>query len=239
MRTLDYNQWIDFVDTDDEAKKNKVKQLRDLVVWKNKEIQESLFTLLNEHKKCPFDYVLEHRDYEAPDGKKKPWIRRHYVSTKMHYLLREKIPQLKKIRHVTNSTADKIKELLDWMKYCEEALSKKEVFSHPEDVKETRESIVEWKNRWEAVQLTINFDESEKKTEDNSSENLVVSSVENVQVSPQNTEGFQVKEDIKEHAKEEKEETNTSYEVEWTSSSFDDNQDDIYARDRDEPWWNR
>ena len=216
---LDYNQWVSMLSTDQELKKNKVDKLWNTVVWRNKEISEALFNLLYENKNLSFEY----RDIVVPitisEEKTKNWNKRYYLNYKTHLLVREKIPVLKKQWHITSETADKIKEILDWMKYCEKALDTKKVVSNPLEVKPTQEVIKENHN-YTGTQLTIPFDEG-KKEEDFTNEKASEQSnqrPEKIVFSKEDLPGYEKKEGKK---------------------FCEDDLDDIYSKDKDEPWWNR
>ena len=216
---LDYNQWVSMLSTDQELKKNKVDKLWNTVVWRNKEISEALFNLLYENKNLSFEY----RDIVVPitisEEKTKNWNKRYYLNYKTHLLVREKIPVLKKQWHITSETADKIKEILEWMKYCEKALDTKKVASNPLEVKPTQEVIKE-KHNYTWKQLVIPFDE-EKKEESQSTE-------KSEKESDQTPEKIVFsKEDL------------PGYEKNEGKKFSDDELNDIYSNDKDEPWWNR
>lgn len=216
---LDYDQWVSMLSTDQELKKNKVDKLWNTVVWRNKEISEALFNLLYVNKNLSFEY----RDIVVPitisEEKTKNWNKRYYLNYKTHLLIREKIPVLKKQWHITSETADKIKEILEWMKYCEKALDTKKVASNPLEVKPTQEVIKE-KHNYTGTQLTISFDEGKKK-EDSTNEKASEQSDQRPE------KNVLSKEDL------------PGYEKNEGKKFSDDELDDIYSKDKDEPWWNR
>jgi hypothetical protein len=104
------------------------------------------------------------------------------------------------------------------MKYCEKALDTKKVVSNPLEVKPTQEVIKENHN-YTGTQLTIPFDEEEKKEQAPSTEK---------------SESDQTPEKIV-FSKEDL----PGYEENQGKKFSDDDLDDIYSRDKDEPWWNR
>ena len=229
---LEYSQRLSMLSTDEELKKNKVDKLWNNVVWRNKEIAEDLFNLLYENKDLSFEY----RDITVPinitEEKVKNWDKRYYLNYKTHLLIREKIPLIKKVGHITSATADKIKEVLTWMKYCEEALNIRVVESKPLEVKPTQEIVQERRDE-KREQLTFNFDEEPQEEnkgerENKRKENKVSKEAkDNPWEETPNTIYFS-KDDLPE------------WEVPKEKKKFSDDQiNEIYWRDDDEPWWNR
>ena len=159
---LELEQREDMLANDEKLKTDWVDKLWKEFTRRRNSIKKEIFDLLYSSRHFNFSHHDKYLHYAVSEDKVKPWNKLYYDSTSTYLLIFHKIPELLKQRNITRYTADKISKILQWMVYCDDILSKREIQSNPLATK-TTEELLNWKRlTWVQLEIPFDFDEEEK-----------------------------------------------------------------------------